>query len=114
MVIGTIPEEVNHVKFVSYTGKYPTLCSGLLTLEIDGEEVVFGYKYKAEITHHRTPDYPPFWTSGGFTNYCVNKIEKGEWNIHVDELPDKYKKYAREIDVIFNANVEHGCCGGCL
>ena len=27
-----------HVKFISYTGKYPNLCSGIITLEIDGEK----------------------------------------------------------------------------
>lgn len=32
---------VDHVKFVSYTGKHPTLCSGNLTLLIDGENVEF-------------------------------------------------------------------------
>lgn len=33
----------SHVKFISYTGKWPNLCSGILTLEIDGKEVQFGY-----------------------------------------------------------------------
>lgn len=33
----------SHVKFISYTGKYPCLCSGILTLEIDGKKVRFGY-----------------------------------------------------------------------
>lgn len=32
-----------HVKFVNYTGRYPNLCNGILTLEIDGKEEVFGY-----------------------------------------------------------------------
>ena len=27
-----------HVKFISYTGKYPNLCGGILTLEIDGKK----------------------------------------------------------------------------
>ena len=31
------------VKFVSYTGKFPNLCSGVLTLNIDGKEVKFGH-----------------------------------------------------------------------
>lgn len=35
----------NHVKFVSYTGNYPNLCRGDLTLEIDGEIVTFGYGF---------------------------------------------------------------------
>ena len=42
---------INHVKFISYTGKYPNLCSGILTLEIDGKEYKFGnsiqYQYSA-------------------------------------------------------------------
>ena len=30
------------VEFVSYTGEFPNLCRGVLTLRIDGEEVRFG------------------------------------------------------------------------
>ena len=33
------------VEFVSYTGEYPNLCRGVLTLCIDGEEVRFGHNY---------------------------------------------------------------------
>lgn len=32
---------VEHIKFVSYTGKYPNLCRRNLTLLIDGETVKF-------------------------------------------------------------------------
>ena len=99
-----------HVKFVSYTGKYPNLCSGILTLEIDKKEVSFGYEYPAQFRKL----YPPFWSSGGSTNWRSGSVTTGEWEIDVDRLPDEYKKYADEIDYVFNKNVPYGCCGGCL
>ena len=37
----------------------------------------------------------------------------GEWEISLNELPEQYRQYAREIDVVFNSCVRHGCCGGC-
>lgn len=45
----------SHVKFISYTGRYPNLCNGVLILEIDGREEVFGY---CQLRHG-------FWRSGG-------------------------------------------------
>lgn len=92
-----------HVKFVNYTGKYPNLCNGILTLEIDGKEEVFGY---CQSRHG-------FWCSGGG---CTAGYEtyQGEWIIDVDEIPYEYQKYAREIDEVFNENVPYGCCGGCI
>ena len=99
-----------HVKFISYTGKYPTLCSGILKLEIDGKEVQFGYEYR----EHSGKLYPPFWESGGSTDWHSGRVTSGEWEIDVRELPDEYKQYADEIDYAFNKNVPHGCCGGCL
>lgn len=35
--------ESEHVEFVNYSGCYPNLCRGVLTLRIDGEEVKFGH-----------------------------------------------------------------------
>ena len=35
-------ENNENVKFVSYTGEYPNLCSGTLTLEIKGKKYRFG------------------------------------------------------------------------
>lgn len=97
----------NNVEFISYSGKYPYLCIGKLVLKIDGEEVKFGNKYS-----YKDVDYPAFWHSGGGldNNYCAYS---GEWEIDVEELPEQYRKYAIEIDDVFNTNVEHGCCGGC-
>ena len=62
--------------------------------------------------------YPPFWHSGGscgFTDgYGDSYVNQGEWEIDIEELPEELKCYASEIDEVFNANVEEGCCGGCL
>lgn len=87
------------VEFVSYDGEYPNLCSGNLVLKIDGKIVHF-------------PKY--CMHSGGsvsFTNDWDEIIDHGEWLV---DVPDKYKKYEKEINYIINANVRYGCCGGCV
>lgn len=99
-----------NVEFVSYTGKWPNLCSGILTLRIRGEEHRFGY---GSGTH------PKFWASGGSCGFpngydaspCVST---GPWEIDADALPNELRPLAAEIDVVFNSNVEFGCCGGCI
>lgn len=113
MLINSNKESVTeHVKFISYTGKYPNLCCGDLTLEIDGEKVMFGNRYDIKI-NKRKGVYPIFWHSGG----CISanyEAYKGEWQIDVSKMPEEYRKYASEIDETFNANVPYGCCGGCI
>lgn len=47
-------------------------------------------------------------------DYTEHYITENEWIVNVDDLPDEYKKYAEEIDNVFNENVPYGCCGGCL
>lgn len=106
----------NHIKFISYNGRYPCLCSGVLVLEIDGEEVKFGYN---SIWENRQDNLlSPFWSSGGscgFTGgYAESFCQSGEWRIDVNDIPEQYQKYAHEIDEVFNENVPYGCCGGCL
>ena len=119
----------SRVKFISYTGKYPTLCSGVLTLEIDGVEYKFGHNflnhrwdekldtwiYTDEDPEH--PNFEQFWTSGGNVTYDDNwnwDIEKGEWEINVELLPEKFWDVADEIDKVMNKNMRKGCCGGCI
>lgn len=100
--------ENKHVEFVSYSGEWPNLCRGELVLKIDGDRVVFGLgknKFKR------------FWSPGGGIEYEEDwspHITIGEWVIFKDNLPEKYQKYADEIDEVFNKNVPHGCCGGCV
>ena len=106
-----------NVKFISYTGKYPCLCNGVLTLEIDGEVVKFGnddysVDYDNKTGQYSNGNYEKFWHSGG----GIQKYHayQEEWEIYENKLPDKYKKYIVDIDYVFNANVEYGCCGGCI
>lgn len=104
--------EQKHVKFVSYTGRYPILCSGILTLEIDGVEYTFGGRWKKP-----KPDFDSFWLSGGHVRADENwnfDVSTGEWGINLEYLPEQFHKYAAEIDEVFNENVEYGCCGGCI
>jgi len=105
-------KKIGHVEFVSYTGKYPNLCSGVLTLKIDGETVTFGNSFSNKV------DYPEFWATGGscgfYNDYSDIYVNHEEWLINESELPTEYKVYAAEIEKVFNENVPHGCCGGCL
>lgn len=51
------------VEFIDYTGEYPNLCSGTLTLEIDGEVVRFGNGHNVA-----------FWDSGGgYRDFNITK-----------------------------------------
>ena len=117
MLVNKANIENKHVKFVSYTGKYPNLCRGMLTLDIDGKEYRFGHDYI--FTNYQTDkNYNSFWSSGGecgfINNYSESYVNSGEWEIDVSDLPEELQKYAAEIDEIFNTNVPYGCCGGCL
>ena len=115
----------SRVKFISYTGEYPNLCSGVLTLEIDGKIYKFGHDYRQ---HHfdenaggwrymdedpKNPNFDSFWTSGGHISEDY-ETHTGEWEIDVDSLPEQFWDIAPEIDEVFNKNVEYGCCGGCI
>ena len=60
-----------NVQFVSYTGKYPNLCGGILTLIVCGKEYVFGHDYSKFESWKTDGHNPSFWHSGGgcgFTN----------------------------------------------
>ena len=90
------------VKFISYDGRYPNLCSGILILEADGKRYEFA---------------PHSLSSGGgtyFTNgYQDNYVEEGDWAISqfpVDFPPELEDEAVR----VLNDNVSQGCCGGCL
>lgn len=89
------------VKFISYDGKYPNLCSGTLVIEVNGK--TYSLKYALD--------------SGGGCGFDRNGdswVEYGPWTLRKYELPDELVPYIREIEFVVNENVRQGCCGGCL
>ena len=87
------------VEFVRYTGEYPCLCSGILTIRVDGKDV----------------DFKDAMCSGGscgfINDYEDSFVTEGEWSV---SLPDEYKDIQAEVENLVNCNVSRGCCGGCL
>lgn len=120
MLINHSNNEASHVEFVSYSGRYPNLCHGVLVLKIDGIEYCFGHEigsYDFGANKYKDNNGDSFWHSGGdvLADEDWNfEVCEGEWKIDVDKLPEKLRKYASEIDRVFNDNVELGCCGGCI
>ena len=119
------------IKFISYDGKYPNLCRGVLIVEINGTEYKFGHHYSNCHKNDNTgrwefidenpdkPNYPEFWNSGG----CVYGNRDGNWNIsegeweyneNLDDYPEFTEDIKKELLETFNLNVRWGCCGGCI
>ena len=107
------------IEFVSYTGKFPNLCSGVLTVRVDGKAWNFGYAWNFP-ERELLPRLPPFWKSGGCAGVTESLDEfcsEGPWKIdnpHADQYPPEILARVPEILAVMNKNVPHGCCGGCI
>ena len=86
------------VKFISYDGTYPNLCSGELILEING---------KLERFNHALCSGGMVW----FDDEWNEHIEQGEWYV---SLPKEFEHLENIVTELVNENVECGCCGGCV
>ena len=93
---------MSDIKFVSYDGKYPNLCSGTLTISVDGDE---------------SSESNCLISGGYLRSYNEEDIVKGKWSINWDKaftfmfFSDEEKKLITDL---VNANVPFGCCGGCI
>ena len=88
------------VKFISYDGKWPCLCMGTLTLNVDG---------KTYVLNHAMISGGSVWHDSDW-NFTT---EHGDWKVDLNEFPE-LEKYKDEIERVVNENVECGCCGGCI
>jgi outer membrane protease len=89
---------MNSIKFIEYTGDYPNLCRGNLTIEVNGKIYDKGFSL----------------SSGGSVNFdddWMEHVEEGRWSVVV---PDELSEYQQEIEDLVNRNVSYGCCGGCI
>ena len=75
------------IEFIEYTGRYPNLCSGVLTVIINGKKYKFGHQtndYDFKNNCYNDNNFPEFWKSGG--RILSNKeydmwSEYGEWQL---------------------------------
>lgn len=88
------------LKFVSYDGRYPSLCSGTLTIK----DETFGRFYRLTNV---------LKSGGKCSAHTGGRRSTGPWRIYKDELPKELVPYIKDIQKLVNDNVEHGCCGGC-
>jgi len=97
------------IKFISYDGEYPNLCSGKLTYSVN--DVLFEKEYVL--------------SSGGECYWDSENQEEiitaGEWCFSYSfieeqkELSDGLTEEEQEnLLRQINSNVEWGCCGGCM
>ncbi len=115
------------IEFISYTGKYPNLCSGVLTVKIDDIEYKFGHDagdYDFENYCYKNDNFDDFWQSGGSVRISEDLdmwAEQDEWQLSYynwEKVDDKHPQWI--IDILskliklFNDNVPYGCCGGCI
>lgn len=81
------------LKFVSYDGRYPSLCSGTLTIK----DETFGRFY------HLTDVLK---SGGKCSAHTGGRHSTGPWRIHKDELPKELVPYIKDIHKLVNGNVE--------
>jgi len=101
-------KDIQDIRFISYDGKFPTLCSGTLVFETISSD---GEKTRYEWSH--------CLRSGGntFVKDGCEKVTKGRWSIKWGLVKDTeaFDTEARALlKKVVNANVPHGCCGGCV
>lgn len=97
------------IEFVSYSGGYPNLCSGILVLRIDGKEHSFGYQDGC--------DAEPFWSSGGCAYIAGDgeeMVTHGKWGFSYCGDSKFVKENGEKLIRVFNRHVPYGCCGGCI
>lgn len=109
------------IEFVDYTGDFPSLCCGVLTVKIDGKETKFGNGWIEDNDDGtiQRQYYPPFWMSGGsvwFDEDWMDHTEYGDWiyDEALEDYPEFDEEDIKELMRIFNENVPQGCCGGCI
>lgn len=99
-----ILENWKRIEFISYDGKYPCLCFGVLKIKFNGKPY--------ELVNVLSSSGECYIDDGG--NEIVTK---GKWHVNEYLFELYYPElvpFKEEIEKVVNENVEKGCCGGCL
>jgi len=84
------------IRFVSYDGAFPNLCSGTLVIDCRGKRWTFS-------SHALS-------SGGGLDSDYI--AYSGSWRIH--DYPDGYPEdMKKETEDLVNEEIPLGCCGGC-
>ncbi len=105
---------MKNVEFISYTGKFPDLCCGVLTLKINGEVVKFGHEiedFDLKTGKYNDSNFDECWLGNKSDSVCCSYA--GYWKVTPESLPEKYRIYSKEIEDLFNKFVPESNCGGC-
>lgn len=89
------------IEFVDYSGSWPSLCSGVLTIRVNGKE----YELRSILSSGGSVSFDDNWSE---------EITDGPWQLWEGGLPEEIRKYAPEIEDLVNSNIPWGCCGGCV
>lgn len=95
------------IEFISYKSSPWNLCSGILTVKINNVITTFGYEGQ----------YERFWHSGGcatFDSEWNEIVKQAPWKFYDSYFPKELMPYYKDLCNLFEANVPHGCCGGCI
>ena len=84
------------IEFISYDGKFPKLCQGILKLKVDGEMVEFPQGSLVSGGKCRNLDPPE-----------IDAWFIGKWPA---DFPEELKY---EVPIYVNNRIPFGCCGGC-
>lgn len=94
------------IEFVSYDGKWPALCCGILILMIDDKKCIFENILSSSGSVLFSSDYKD-------EHFEKARIETGPWKIH--EYPEDFtEEDKKNMLKVVNDNVAYGCCGGCI
>lgn len=92
---------MRQIEFVSYTGKYPNLCGGELRVRVEGKERLVDSSLISGGTC--------YWDSRNLQEI----LTAGAWSVYFRDESFTPEEQARIVELV-NANVPHGCCGGCM
>lgn len=101
------------VEFVSYDGEHPNLCSGALSVKLDGKPVIFKHSYKAKEDEEF---FKPFWFADEYYYFGENNraiVNLNGWAFVGDDFPEELSQYYFELCHVFAENVSAPHCGGC-